>query len=145
MERSISLNAREAVMLADRVQNEDVHFETGEPVGRILQLKLCSVVNELTTDKELLGGEVSVAVTEPEVWLMRQKISLLDKMDGELVGLGLRRKVHFLLIAFNSQVDLPFEEAQDMGSYAQRKEEADARSYPHNPKDGPEDSAKAPA
>lgn len=133
MEAVICLTAIEAVLLTDRIQNTDVYFENGEPIAKELLLKLFSVVNQLTTDDSLQNGEVEMGVTAKELWLLASRISLFDKVDGKMVGLKLRRKIHGLLLTEESRVDLPFGEAEEV-EYP-RKEEEGAESDKSNPED----------
>lgn len=128
MEAVIRLEAIESLLLADRIQATDVYFENGDRIAKELLLKLFSVVNQITTDTALLQEEVEMGVTEKELWLMASKISPFDKVDGKLVGLKLRRKIHALILGEESKVDLPFRDVEEV-EYPTRKEKKDADTY----------------
>ncbi|MCR4307101.1 MAG: hypothetical protein NUV80_00915 [Candidatus Berkelbacteria bacterium] len=125
--RTLRLDAQEVVYLVSSLKNEEADFEDGKPLGKAVLLKLFSLFQDMTTDEKLVEREDDVAFTEPELWLLRGKVSPSAKMDGKLVGLKLLRKIHEALLSMNSVVsELPVSEVEE-GEYTERKEEADAR------------------
>jgi len=149
MEKTLLLEPWEALLLAERVPANAVHFETGEVVGRAFLLKIFSAMDEMTTDDSIgPGGPVEINITENELWIIKACISIFEKVDGKPVGLKLRRKTHALILSFNSEVeDLPFGQTSEEPSYEGKEveDETDIEPDPNGPKDGAQDKPKPPS
>ena len=145
MELIIRLEPHEALLLAERVPNEACHFEDGEALGRKYLLKLFSAMDELTTDDGIKPeGFVDISISEEEMWLTKSCISVFEKVDGKAVGLKLRRKVHALILRFNSDPELPYGEVSEEPVYELLVEEEvitddDPRPDKDNSTDGTKD------
>ena len=142
----LELNGIEVMFLADAVLNRDVTEGSTDvesrPIARPLLLKLGSAYCELVSDKGILEGAVTVAVTQEEAWLLRSKVRSGDLGPGNTpLGIPLLLKLYGLLAVFNADLELPEAEEgyDDLGIMeSQRqylrgvraKEEADARREP---------------
>ena len=73
----------------------------------LLLLRLGSAYIEMLGDGKK-PGEVTVAVSEPEAWLLRSKITSGDKSSSDaLFGVKLLSKIYHVLLAYNVEVSLP--------------------------------------
>jgi hypothetical protein len=117
----LSLNRDEIMVLTDRVQNGDCGTDEKPLRPYDLLLKLGSAYLECVTLDGVKGPEVPIAVTEPEAWLLRSKVSSSDKMATDpLFGVRLLRKIYEVLEQYDAGLDLPV--VEDV------REERDAQS-----------------
>jgi hypothetical protein len=117
----LSLNRDEIMVLTDRVQNGDCGTDEKPLRPYDLLLKLGSAYLESVTLDGVKGPEVPIAVSEPEAWLLRSKVSSSDKMATDpLFGVRLLRKIYEVLERYNDGLDLPV--VEDV------REERDAQS-----------------
>jgi hypothetical protein len=72
-----------------------------------LLLKLGSAYVEMFGDGNKKSGEVVVAVSEAEAWLLRSKVNSADKSPADaLFGVKLLSKVYRCLLAYNVDIEL---------------------------------------
>ena len=103
----LSLTADEVMVLTDRVMNQDRGTEDMSCCAYLLLLRLGSAYIEMLGDGKK-PGEVTVAVSEPEAWLLRSKITSGDKSSSDaLFGVKLLSKIYHVLLAYNVEVSLP--------------------------------------
>lgn len=107
MVKFLLLSAEEVILLVSRIKNEDRAFETRESIAKQLLLKIFSVFNELIQDGGPISGISPIGVDEKELWLIRQYVQPADKApSGRLIGVPLLRKIHQLLIDFNTELEI---------------------------------------
>lgn len=107
MNQFLYLTRDEVITLTDRMQNTDCGTEEKFVRPYELLLKLGSAYLELVTVDGALHPEVPVAVTESEAWLLRSKITSMDKTATDpLFGVKLLRKLYEILERYNAGVDL---------------------------------------
>jgi hypothetical protein len=103
----LSLTADEVLVLTDRVQNHDRGTEDMSCSAYPLLLKLGSAYCEMLGDGKQ-SGEIAIAVSEAEAWLLRSKVSSADKSPSDaLFGVKLLCKLYRVLLAYNIDVPLP--------------------------------------
>src|SRR5207248_1211828 len=103
----LSLTADEVMVLTDRVMNQDRGTEDMGCSAYLLLLRLGSAYVEMLSDGKK-PGEISVAVSESEAWLLRSKITSGDKSSSDaLFGVKLLSKIYRVLLAYNVDVPLP--------------------------------------
>jgi hypothetical protein len=107
MNQLLYLTRDEVITLTDRIQNTDCGTEEKFVRPYDLLLKLGSAYLELVTLDGAAHPEVPVAVTESEAWLLRSKITSMDKTALDpLFGVKLLRKLYEILEAYNAGLDL---------------------------------------
>ena len=121
----IKLSAHELILLLSRISNDARAFEFGDRIARKLLLKLFSAFNEIVLPDGFLDYQVPVGVTQDELWLLRSVVSPLDNMESKPIGIALLLKVHELLIAFNTELDIFTEGEED--TYEVRRDENQQR------------------
>ena len=95
------------MVLTDRVMNQDRGTEDMACCAYLLLLRLGSAYIEMLGDGKK-AGEVPVAVSEAEAWLLRSKITSGDKSSSDaLFGVKLLTKIYSVLLAYNIEVPLP--------------------------------------
>lgn len=105
---TLSLTGLETVFLSDALRNADVislendQFEYLKP----LVVNLASLYVELLSGEGILPGPLSLEITEPQAWLLRQKVRTGDiAIDGKTnVGVSLLKKLYNILITFSNQM-----------------------------------------
>src|SRR5437870_13482048 len=103
----LELTAEEVLVLTDRVLNQDRGTEDMSCSAYPLLLRLGSAYLEMLGDGKQ-GGEISIAVSETEAWLLRSKVSSADKSPSDaLFGVKLLCKLYRLLLPSNVDVALP--------------------------------------
>jgi hypothetical protein len=103
----LSLTADEILVLTDRVQNHDRGTEDMSCSAYPLLLRLGSAYVEMLGEGKQ-GGEISIALSEAEAWLLRSKVSSADKSPSDaLFGVKLLCKLYRVLLAYNVDVALP--------------------------------------
>ena len=102
----LSLTAEEIMVLTDRVLNTDHGTEDMACSAYALLLRLGSAyVEKLGATKR--DGELPIAVSEAEAWLLRSKITSGDKSQADpLFGVKLLSKIYRCVLAYNTP-DLP--------------------------------------
>jgi len=107
----LNLTADEVLVLTDRVQNTDRGTEDMSCSAYPLLLRLGSAYIEMLGEGKR-AGEIPIAVSEAEAWLLRSKISSADKSSADaLFGVKLLCKLYRVLLAYNT--DLPLPESED--------------------------------
>lgn len=105
----LTLNCPETMILSDRLQNSDHGFGSRDELSSPLHLliKMASLYVDLVEPSASPNSrEGSIAVTEPEAWLMRSKIQSSDKFGSDnFFGIKLLRKIYQVLIEFDAGVD----------------------------------------
>jgi len=103
----LSLTADEVMVLTDRVMNQDRGTEDMSCCAYLLLLRLGSAYVEMLSEGKK-PGEISVAVSEAEAWLLRSKITSGDKSSSDaLFGVKLLSKIYRILLAYNIEMALP--------------------------------------
>lgn len=107
MNQLLRLSRDEVITLTDRIQNTDSGTEEKLVYPYTLLLKLGSAYLELVTVDGAMQPEVPIAVTEAEAWLLRSKVTSMDKTATDpLFGVKLLRKIYEILEDYNTQIDL---------------------------------------
>lgn len=102
MNQVLSLTADEIMLLTDRVSNGDVGVEPHGLSAYPLLLKLGSAYLDAFGDGTKRAGEIPIAVTEAEAWLLRARVSSADKSPSDaLLGVKLLCKLYAALLAYN--------------------------------------------
>jgi hypothetical protein len=102
-DRLLSLTADEVMVLCDRTLNTDRGTEDMPVTSYSLLLRLGSAYVDMLGDGKR-EGELSVAVTESEAWLLRSKITSGDKSSSDsLFGVKLLTKIYRLILAYNDE------------------------------------------
>jgi hypothetical protein len=103
----LTLTADEVLVLTDRVQNQDRGTEDMTCSAYSLLLRLGSAYVEMLGNGKQTG-EIPIAVSEEEAWLLRSKVTSADKSASDpLFGVKLLTKVYQILLAYNVDVALP--------------------------------------
>src|SRR5438552_2508319 len=103
----LELTAEEVLVLTDRVLNQDRGTEDMGCSAYPLLLRLGSAYVEMLGDGKK-GGEVPIAVTEAEAWLLRSKVTSGDKSQSDpLFGVKLLCKIYRVLMTYDSGLTLP--------------------------------------
>src|ERR1041384_920141 len=103
----LSLTADEILVLTDRVQNQDRGTEDMSCSAYPLLLRLGSAYVEMLGEGKQ-SGEISIAVSESEAWLLRTKVASADKSASDpLFGVKLLCKIYRVLLAYNMDIALP--------------------------------------
>jgi len=103
----LSLTADEVLVLTDRVQNLDRGTEDMACSAYPLLLRLGSAYVEMLGEVKQ-SGEISIAVSEAEAWLLRSKVASSDKSAADaLFGVKLLCKIYKILLAYNMDLPLP--------------------------------------
>lgn len=105
---TLSLTGLETVFLSDALRNADNisqdndQFECLKP----LVVNLASLYIELLSREGILPGPLDIEITEPQAWLLRQKVRTGDiAIDGKTnVGVSLLTKLYNILIMFSNQM-----------------------------------------
>jgi len=109
----LSLTADEVLVLTDRVQNHDHGTDDMSCSPYPLLLRLGSAYVEMLANGKQ-AGEIPIAVSEPEAWLLRSKVASSDKSPSDqLFGVKLLAKLYRVLLAYNVNLELPEPEGQD--------------------------------
>ena len=120
--RILELNADEVMCLSDRVLNHDVGTDEQRMSGYCLLLKIGSAFVELVGSGQKQPGNVPIAVTEGEAWLLRSKVTSSDKTAADpLFGVRLLTKLYTVLMSFNGVDGLPECENTDGAMTEQQK------------------------
>jgi len=140
----LTLNALEVCFLTDSINNRDL--EEGredarqQPLARQTLLLLGGAYLELVQEEKEPDENLTVTlqISEEIAWLLRSKVKSGDVgFGGQMIGVGLLRKLYDLILQFNSGVEFPaavdgvdrkFREVQD----AITRSEQDARSDENN-------------
>ncbi|HZT06027.1 MAG TPA: hypothetical protein VFC51_03285 [Chloroflexota bacterium] len=103
----LHLNAEEILVLTDRVLNQDRGTEDMSCSAYPLLLRLGSAYVEMLGDGKR-SGDVPIAVSEAEAWLLRSKVTSGDKSPTDaLFGVRLLCKLYRVLLAYNTELNLP--------------------------------------
>jgi len=103
----VSLTADEVMVLTDRVLNHDRGTEDMAVCAYPLLLRLGSAYVEMLGEGKK-PGEIPVAVSEAEAWLLRSKITSGDKSSADaLFGVKLLTKIYRVLLAYNIDIPMP--------------------------------------
>lgn len=103
----LHLNADEILLLTDRVSNGDVGVEPHGLSAFPLLIRLGSAYLDAFGDGTKRAGEIPIAVTEAEAWLLRSRVSSADKSPSDaLLGVKLLCKLYRCLLAYNVVVDV---------------------------------------
>jgi hypothetical protein len=123
-ETTVALNADEVMCLSDRVLNHDCGTEPMCLSAFPLLLKLGSLFVELVGSGTKQGGELPIVLTEPEIWLLRGKITTGDKTASDpLFGVRLLNKLYTALLELNgADPGLPDGEHQELPLTADQKQ-----------------------
>src|SRR5439155_20635484 len=90
----LSLTAEEVLVLTDRVMNADRGTEDMACGAYPLLLRLGSAYVEMLGNGKQTG-EITLAISEPEAWLLRSKVSSADKSASDaLFGVKLLCKIY---------------------------------------------------
>jgi hypothetical protein len=103
----LSLTADEVLVLTDRVLNQDRGTEDMACSAYALLLRLGSAYVEMLESGKK-PGEIPIAVSEAEAWLLRSKVTSADKSaSDQLFGVKLLSKLYRVLLAYNVDLSLP--------------------------------------
>jgi hypothetical protein len=103
----LSLTADEVLVLTDRVQNQDRGTEDMACSPYPLLLRLGSAYLEMLENGKQ-DGEIPIAVSEAETWLLRSKVTSGDRSASDpLFGVKLLSKIYRVLLAYNVDLPLP--------------------------------------
>lgn len=112
-QKFLNLSADQIMVLTDRIQNTDVGTEDMPVIAYTLLLKLGSAYCEMLGDGKK-PGEIPIAVSEAETWLLRSKITSGDKTSTDpLFGVRTLNQIYKLLSDYNLG-DLP-DESEEHG------------------------------
>lgn len=116
----LSLTADEVMVLTDRVLNSDRGTEDMSCSSYPLILKLGSAYTDMLGASKQ-PGEITIAVSEPEAWLLRSKVTSSDKTAADaLFGVRLLCKIYTVLLEYN-RTPLPEAGGEDDAFTADRK------------------------
>jgi len=91
---TLEFTASEVVGLEDRVRNEHCGTPDQHVDAYPLLMKLGSAFLAMTTDAAKLPGTINIALTVPELWLLRGLTKVDEKQsDDTMFGLKLKRKL----------------------------------------------------
>ncbi len=115
MDGTLSLNAIEIMLLADRVQNSDVGEKGQEVTSFHLLEKLGSAYLEMVGPEKLQDGEVPLVFTEAELWLLRSRVSSLERgtENDPHFGIHLLRKLYAAILKTQAPRFLSADEEDD--------------------------------
>ncbi len=115
MDGTLSLNAIEIMLLADRVQNSDVGEKGQEVTSFHLLEKLGSAYLEMVGPEKLQDGEVPLVFTEAELWLLRSRVTSSERgtENDPLFGIHLLRKLYEAILKAQAPRFLTADEEDD--------------------------------
>jgi hypothetical protein len=120
--RYLHLTADEVLVLTDRVKNDDRGTEDMPCSAYPLLLKLGSAYIDMLGEGKKRDGEIPIAVSEADVWLLRSKVSSADKSaSDQLFGVKLLCKLFRLLLEMNPIVEVPESGGEDDEFTPERK------------------------
>lgn len=105
---TLSLTGLETVFLSDTLRNADNISQDNDQFEYLkpLVVNLASLYVELLSGEGILPGPLDIEITEPQAWLLRQKVRTGDiAIDGKTnVGVSLLTKLYNILIMFSNQM-----------------------------------------